>query len=83
MIGLGEKGEFPASPRLAFTSPPILLCEESKGSEFAWIKTTKRKDSMTYDWTSRDGRGHLTNRKRKFNCRIKRFLFTFTSSKDE
>ena len=58
---------FPVSPRLAFISPPILLCETSKGSECDWIKTTKRKDIVIYDWTSGDRRGHLTNRKRKFN----------------
>ena len=33
-------------PHLAFIFPPILLCETSQGSEFRWIKTTKRKDTM-------------------------------------
>ena len=42
-------------PILIYRSPPILLCETSKGSEFDWIKTTKRKDIMIYDWTSGDG----------------------------
>ena len=51
---------FPARPRLGFISPPILLCETIKGSEFEWIKTTKRKVIMINDWTSGDGRGHLT-----------------------
>ena len=64
MMGLGEKSVSGES-RLGFMSPPILLCEMSKGSEFDWIKMTKRNDIMIY-WTSGDGLGHLTNKKRKF-----------------
>ena len=41
VMGLGKR-LFPASPRLAFMSPPILFCETSKGSEFDWIEMTKR-----------------------------------------
>ena len=56
----------PSSPRLALISLPILLCETSKGSEGDWLKMTKRKDIMIYDWTGGDRLGHLTNRKGKF-----------------
>ena len=51
--------------RLLSISPPILLCETSNGSESDWIKTTK-KVTMTNDWTSMGGRGHLTKRKHQF-----------------
>ena len=69
--GRGGGGSASGEPHLAFISPPILLCETSQRSEFHWIKTAKRKEiDWTIigprDWTSGDGRGHITNRKRKF-----------------
>ena len=46
-VGGGGGGESVfGEPHLAFIFPPILLCETSQGSEFHWIKTAKRKETM-------------------------------------
>ena len=47
VMGMGKR-VFSASPRLGFISPAIVLCETRKGSEFDWIKTTKRTDLVNF-----------------------------------
>ena len=71
MMGVGEKS-VPASPRLAFISPPILLCETNKGSEFDHKQEKKVLISS------------LSCKVKHFShyCRIKPCLFTFPC-KDE
>ena len=59
-----EKRVFPASPHLVFTSPPILLCETSKGNY--WVKTAK-KDTLKSKTFGRKSFGKTTSDKKLSN----------------